>query len=273
MRLRRMKLKIVVVGERAVGKTSLLQRYVQNHFDSAYHGTLGAFMYPVQVEVLVGEQEVVQASIALFDLMGEHSIRETFRDAMFYGTHGVLAVCDVERPETLYAIDDWFQAVSLVTGGVPFGVAFNKVDRLSKVTVGPAETSWLRKRFPLVPTTMTSAMTGTGVEDVFSGLIGRVIESTLSAGRRRRVQRVVRQKILAFVTRRGLGGVSKSELLFGFKELDYNELMAEIDNLVRLDVLSRDELGPGTFRVRATHHGQEIAASTLWEELVIDEPA
>src|SRR3972149_9859473 len=194
MRLRRMNLKLWVGGERGVGKTSLIKRYVENHFSEGYKSTLGAYLYPVEVEIHAGKQDLVLAKVAIFDLMGEHSIRETFRDAMFYGTHGVLAVCDVERPETLYAIDDWFQAVSLVTGGVPFGVVFNKVDRLSKVTVGPAETSWLRKRFPLVPTTMTSAMTGTGVEDVFSGLIGRGIESNLSAGRRRRAQRGLGQE-------------------------------------------------------------------------------
>ena len=51
MRLRRMKLKICVVGERAVGKTSLIERYAKNNFSSADHGTLGAYLYPVDVDV------------------------------------------------------------------------------------------------------------------------------------------------------------------------------------------------------------------------------
>jgi small GTP-binding protein len=271
MSLRRMKLKICVVGERAVGKTSLLQRYVRNHFSPDYDGTLGAYLYPVDVEVKSESGEIVQAKVALFDLMGEHSIRETFRDAMFYGTHGVLAVCDIERPDTLYAVADWVRAVSLVTGGVPFHIAFNKVDRASNTVIGATETQWLREQFPLTPTTLTSALTGEGVEAAIGGIIERSVEEILAVGRRRQVKRLVRQKILAFVVRRGLAGVSKNDLLVNFKELDYGELMEEVENLARLDVLAREESGPNSFRIKATKRGQEIAASTLWEELVVDE--
>jgi small GTP-binding protein len=271
MPLRRMKLKLCVVGERAVGKTSLIQRYVRNHFSPDYDGTLGAYLYPVEVEVKSEGGELVQAKVALFDLMGEHSIRESFRDAMFYGTHGVLAVCDVERPDTLYAIADWVRAVSLVTGGVPFHIAFNKVDRAADVVIGASETGWLRDRFPLTPTTLTSALTGEGVEECIGGIISRSVEEILAAGRRRSVKRLVRQKILAFVVRRGLAGVSKADLLVNFKELDHNELLEEVENLSRLEVLAVEESGPNSFRIKATRRGQEIAASTLWEELVVDE--
>jgi small GTP-binding protein len=268
-----MKLKICVVGERAVGKTSLIERYAKNHFSSDYHGTLGAYLYPLEVEVKAEDGDLVRAKVALFDLMGEHSIRETFRDAMFYGTHGVLAVADLERPETLYAASEWVRAVSLVTGGVPFHIALNKVDRAADAVVGPKETQWLKEEFPLARKTMTSALTGEGVEEAFSGIIGRAVDTVVQAGRRRTVKRIMRQKILAFVVRRGFTGVSKPELLASFRDLDYNELMEEIDNMVAIDVLVREESGPGTFRVKATERGKEIAASTLWEELVVDDPA
>lgn len=272
VRLRRMKLKICVVGERAVGKTSLIQRYVRNHFSPEYEGTLGAYLHPVEVEIRSEEGELVQAKVALFDLMGEHSIREIFRDAIFYGTHGVLAVCDVERADTLYAVADWVRAVSLVTGGVPFHVAFNKIDLVSKSIIGPEETRWLREQFPHTPTTMTSALTGKGVEEVFSSLISHAAEEILATSKKRRVTRLVRQKILAFVVRRGTAGVSKNELLMTFKELEYNELMQEVENMARLDVLTKEESGPASFRIKATERGCQIAASTLWEELVVDEP-
>ncbi|HII39995.1 MAG TPA: GTP-binding protein [Thermoplasmata archaeon] len=273
MRLRRMKLKICVVGERAVGKTSLIERYAKNHFSSDYHGTLGAYLYPVEVEVKADDGDLVRAKVALFDLMGEHSIRETFRDAMFYGTHGVLAVADLERPDTLYAASEWVRAVSLVTGGVPFHIALNKVDRASTSVVGPKETQWLKEEFPLARKTLTSALTGEGVEEAFSGIIGKAVDSVVQRGNRRTVKRIVRQKILAFVVRRGAAGVSKQEFLTSFKELEHNELIEEIDNLVAIDVIIKEQSGPGTFRVKATERGREIAASTLWEELVVDEPA
>src|SRR5256885_15665156 len=84
-------------------------------------------MHRVEVE-LPGDEEgdVILATIAIFDQMGEHAIRENFRDALFYGTQGALAVCDIERPDTLQTLSEWIRAVSAVTGGGPLRVAFHK---------------------------------------------------------------------------------------------------------------------------------------------------
>ncbi|MEK6988456.1 MAG: Rab family GTPase [Candidatus Thermoplasmatota archaeon] len=273
VRLLRMKLKICVVGERGVGKTSLILRFTKKTFNEDYHGTLGAYLYPVEMELKGDAGEIIQAKVAIFDLMGEHSIRESFRDAIFYGTHGVLAVCDVERPQTLYAVQDWVRAVSLVTGGVPFHIAVNKFDLAEKIAFGPAETEWLRKSMPAARLILTSARTGKSVDKAFTDLVSQIVSEMTGAGHRRRVKTLARQKILAFVARRMRNGVSKMELLTGFKELDHNELMEEVDNLVRLGILQKEESGPASFRVVVTERGQDLAASNLWEELVVDEPS
>jgi GTPase SAR1 family protein len=78
-----MKLKVVLVGDRAVGKTTLIQRYVFNAFSQAYQGTLGAKLHLLQFVKQIAAQEVVEADIGLFDLMGEHGARDHFRDALF----------------------------------------------------------------------------------------------------------------------------------------------------------------------------------------------
>src|SRR2546425_9833358 len=181
LRIRRLKLKINVVGERAVGKTSLIQRYVEARHNPEYKGTLGVHLHRVDVE-LPGDEEgdVILANIAIFDQMGEHAIRENFRDALFYGTQGALAVCDIERPDTLHTLTDWIRAVSVVTGGVPFRIVFNKVDRAKGSKIGPEESAWLREQFPNVPTSMTSAMTGEGVDDAFSGIITQADDAMLA---------------------------------------------------------------------------------------------
>jgi hypothetical protein len=92
------------------------------------------------------------------------------------------------------------------------------------------------------------------------------------AGHVRREKRLVRQKILALVVRRGISGVSKGDLLTNFGTSDHNDLMQEVDNLVPIGTVVRDEIGPNSFRLRATPQGQDIAASTLWEDLIVDEP-
>src|SRR2546428_10658806 len=85
----------------------------------------------------VEERHLNLATVALIYQLGEYASRENFRDALFYGTDGALAVCDIERREPLHPLADWIRAVSVVTGGVPFRIVFNKVDRAKGSKIGP----------------------------------------------------------------------------------------------------------------------------------------
>ena len=281
MRIRRLKLKINVVGERAVGKTSLIQRYIEQKHNPEYKGTLGVHMQRVEVE-LPGEEEgdLMLATVALFDQMGEHAIRENFRDALFYGTDGALAVCDIERPETLHPLADWIRAVSVVTGGVPFRIVFNKVDRAKGSTIGPEESAWLREQFPNVPTSLTSAMTGEGVDDAFSGIISQAVDAMLAMEKDRKVRKALRHRILSAAARRDTVGISKSELFGGMRDAKPDEIMEELDNLVRLNLLVQYDSGPKTFlksssapasfRYQITPLGRKVAASPTEQDLVVE---
>ena len=275
-----MQLKIVLVGERRVGKTSLLERYLKNHFVENYTGTLGGRVYPTDLEISLEGEDIALAHIAFFDLMGEHSVRKVFAEPFFFGTQGVLAVCDVERPETLHLTKDWLEVVTKIAGPIPVGIAFNKIDRADSMAIGPEETAWLRREFPTAPTFMTSARTGQGVEDAFSTIISRTVDAVLAKGRQSRTGRLFRQRILLFISGREYGA-SKNELFTEFKAVLPAQIMDEIDNLVRLDALSLDESGPKTFvkaadlpgtaRYRATERGRRIAESPKGEELAIEE--
>src|SRR5207247_11193510 len=107
----------------------LIQRYGEGRHNPQYKGSLGVHMHRVDVELLGDEEgDVIQANIAIFDQMGEHAIRENFRDALFYGTQGALAVCDIERPDTLRTLSDWIRAISAATGGGPCRRVSNKLD-------------------------------------------------------------------------------------------------------------------------------------------------
>src|SRR3989304_9079168 len=121
-----MKLKIVGLGDRAAGKTSLIQRYVFNTFSEVYQGTLGAKLHLLEFTKEISGQDIVEADIGLFDLMGEHSARDHFRDALFWGAHGFIAVCDVTRPETFDSLSEWIAIVGGVAGKGSSPLFFNK---------------------------------------------------------------------------------------------------------------------------------------------------
>src|SRR5437879_10296536 len=165
--------------------------------------------------------------------MGEHAIRENFRDALFYGTQGALAVCDIERPDTLHTLTDWIRAVSVVTGGVPFRIVCNKVDRAKGSKIGPQESAWLKENFPGAPTSLTSAATGEGVEEAFAGIIGQAVDAMMAGEKNRKVRKLLRQRILVFAARREGNGITKSELFSNMRDVEPDEVMEELDNLVR----------------------------------------
>src|SRR3989454_8559698 len=99
--IRRMKLKLVVVGDRAVGKTSLMNRYVFDSFSDVYHGTLGSRLSVLSFSQVVSGEELVEAEVAMFDLMGGRSAPAAFKDARFWGVQGFFVVADVPARETL----------------------------------------------------------------------------------------------------------------------------------------------------------------------------
>src|SRR3972149_3086311 len=101
--VKHLKSKICLLGEKAVGKTSLVRRYVLNMFDDHYITTIGT----------KGSKK---------------EVRELLREAYFYGANGILAVCDSTRRRTLDDLDDWIDGVEQVVGKVPILIAVNKSD-------------------------------------------------------------------------------------------------------------------------------------------------
>src|ERR671934_38119 len=116
----RIKTKICLVGEAAVGKTSLVRRYVTNMFDERYVTTIGTRVSKKEVRVEFPERDLIAlVDLTIWDIMGEMGFRELLQDAYFYGANGILAVADLTRRGTLDDLDDWIDGVIKVVGTVP----------------------------------------------------------------------------------------------------------------------------------------------------------
>jgi len=173
--VKRMKTKVCLVGEAAVGKTSLIRRYVLDEFDDRYITTLGAKVSKREMDLdLPARDERLHLDMTIWDIMGEKGFRELLKDAFFFGAKGILAVVDVTRYKTLQELDDWIQSVFHVVGPVPVVYAVNKVDlRGQPGTYGDKEIEVHAKAFG-APFLYTSAKTGENVEKAF-GLIAQAI--------------------------------------------------------------------------------------------------
>ncbi len=97
-----LKTKVCLVGDNAVGKTSLVRRYVLDQFDDRYLSTLGAKV--TKKELRLDNPKgggAVLVRLTIWDIMGQPSFRELLRDAYFRDAQAALAVADVTRRETL----------------------------------------------------------------------------------------------------------------------------------------------------------------------------
>jgi small GTP-binding protein len=171
-----MKAKVCLVGERAVGKTSLVRRYVLDEFDDRYIRTLGTKVSKKSLNVVRKDLDTeYDVNMTIWDIMGEKTFTDLLKEAFFTGATGILAVCDLTRKKTLKELDGWIQGVYEVAGEVPIAVLGNKADLRSRKQLNKKDLSKLCKKYDSVAY-LTSAKTGHNVESVFKELADKIVE-------------------------------------------------------------------------------------------------
>ncbi len=173
----KMKAKVCLVGEQAVGKTSLILRYVLDQFGEAYMATLGAKVSKKSVVLDFPERDLrVNMDMTLWDIMGAKGFRELLKEAYFHGAQGVLGVTDITRKNTLEDLMAWRESVQKTAGDIPWVLAVNKFDLKEEFAFGEDEVKELAKHLN-APHLFTSAKTGERVEQVFEVLGKMIVEA------------------------------------------------------------------------------------------------
>ncbi len=173
-----MKAKLCLAGASAVGKSSLVRRYVLNEFDDHYTATVGTKVSKKQVSVPLKTEEPIMVNLMIWDIMGQMGFRELLQEQYFQGAQGILAVADVTRRDTLDDLYIWIDQIDRVAGSVPIVLAVNKVDLPSEKHIPEAEIRKFAHAFDC-DIVRTSAKTGENVEEVFWRLAGHVIRKVL----------------------------------------------------------------------------------------------
>jgi small GTP-binding protein len=175
----KMKVKVCLVGEGAVGKTCLIRRFIHDEFDDRYISTLGAKVSKKEVVVEGDDGSKVEVDMTIWDIMGEKGFRELLKEAYFHGAQGILAVCDVTRKDTLYDLHDWVSAVHKVTGDIPIHFLANKVDLKDQMSFGEKELEEVAGKYGS-PYMFTSAKTGENVQEAFQKLAEMIAQRMIA---------------------------------------------------------------------------------------------
>jgi len=169
--------KAVLVGDKAVGKTSLIRRYVLDQFDDRYLLTLGAKVTKKIEMIDLPDRDLhVSLELNVWDIMGQAGFRELAKEAYFHGSRGILAVVDLTRKSTLDQIGGWIQAVLDVTGPVPLILLANKCDLVAQAAVTPEQVAVMSKDLGCT-SFQTSAKTGENVEAAFRHLSSKIVRA------------------------------------------------------------------------------------------------
>jgi small GTP-binding protein len=169
-----LKTKICLLGERQVGKSALVRRYLLDQFSDEYFATLGMKVYKKQVFIFPPKSKnAVEVTMVLWDIMGDGEYGESMRDIYLHGAAGIMAVADVTRPDTIPPLNRWINPALQQLGDVPVQIILNKWD------AGEAEYArdmgrGIAKKH-ISPCYLTSALKGDNVERAFIDLAQRIL--------------------------------------------------------------------------------------------------
>lgn len=165
--------KICLLGDNAVGKTSLIRKYVYDTFDDKYIATIGTKTTKKEMTIEYFNKRV-NVTMMIWDVLGQHDYRN-IHERSFKGTSGAMLVCDVTRPDTLEGIKEyWLPALEKVAGNVPLVFLANKIDLKDDAKFGEKEIRRIAEEHQGF-WSLTSAKTGENVDGAFYELGAKVI--------------------------------------------------------------------------------------------------
>ncbi|MCJ2669034.1 MAG: GTP-binding protein [Candidatus Thermoplasmatota archaeon] len=172
----RIKMKVCLVGDKAVGKSSLIRRYVLDQFGDEYLKTMGS---KVSKRTLVLEHprdgREIRVDMTVWDIMGNKGLADLLMSSYVHGAQGIIAVCDVTRKSTLEGLDGWINDGLEVAGDVPIHVLVNKADQHDDFDFSRDDVMGTTNAGSNV--TFTSARTGDNVEAAFRDLAMSILST------------------------------------------------------------------------------------------------
>lgn len=158
-------LKVIILGDSGVGKTSLMNRYVNKKFSTQYKATIGADF--VTKDVVVDDKLV---TMQIWDTAGQERF-QSLGVAFYRGADCCVLVYDVTAPTTFKSLDSWrdeflIQASPRDPENFPFIVIGNKIDQENRAVSSKRAQAWCQSKNN-IPYFETSAKEAVNVENAF----------------------------------------------------------------------------------------------------------
>ncbi len=167
-------LKIVLIGDGAVGKTSIAKRYLGKEFEHEYIMTIGVDFFKKESKIDIPEVGEITFIWHIWDLSGQPHWRHV-RPAFYRGSRGALLVFDVANRESYNDAINWAREFVKNAGNYPLVLVGNKIDLREVVpdciitAEGKELAKQLSEEFEIdVPYIETSALENINIDQAFN---------------------------------------------------------------------------------------------------------
>ena len=162
-------LKILTLGDSAVGKSALLVRYTQNKFNSGYLSTVGIDYQSKKINYQNRDIEM-----QIWYSAGQEKYRAISKQ-YYKKANGILLLYDVTSRESFLGIKEWIRDINnMVTMKPSLILVGNKIDLERKVLSEEGEELSTKYNAMFFE---TSAATGKGIEETFQALVEDIMKN------------------------------------------------------------------------------------------------
>lgn len=163
------KKKVCLLGDPAVGKTSLIKRFVLDRYDDKYLSTLGT---KISKKIVTINELKKSITLMIWDLTGQPEFHQV-HVAAFKKSSGALVVGDMTRKSTVDNMEKWVATLYETERDIPVMLLVNKSDLTDFAEVDEEYVKTYAARLDL-DHLFTSAKTGRNVEEAFERM-GRLL--------------------------------------------------------------------------------------------------
>ncbi|XP_062891240.1 ras-related protein Rab-7a-like [Mobula hypostoma] len=167
-------LKVIILGDSGVGKTSLMNQYVNKRFSNQYKASIGADF--LTKEVMLGDRLV---TMQIWDTAGQERF-QSLGVAFYRGADCCVLVFDVTAPNTFKALDSWWDEFLIQVSprdpkNFPFVVLANKIDLEARLVPSKQALVWCQSKNN-IPYFETSAKEAINVDQAFQTIVLNVLK-------------------------------------------------------------------------------------------------
>ncbi|XP_041968159.1 ras-related protein Rab-18 [Aricia agestis] len=163
-------LKILVIGESGVGKSSIILAFTTGDYNSSFPATIG-----VDYKCKVMDVNGLKVKLGIWDTAGQERYR-TLTNSFYRDAHGAILVYDVSEPKTLHKLNEWVEELQVYSTkkNIVCLVVGNKIDKERAVSREAGQAFAQKHRMLFIE---SSAKTQEGINLAFEELVQKIIET------------------------------------------------------------------------------------------------